>query len=129
MTRRAAAWTLCLALGPALLAQAAADTNCDVHAAAMVAEMRASAAKPMSDADIALVRETARKSCLAQSGATADAATSAPATVAAATRPATAAAPAAAKSDTSFWGALNGFIGGPTTRKPGNKRLLERSGQ
>ena len=122
--RRAAALALCLGL----CGVASADTNCDVHAAAMVAEMRASAAKPMSDAEIALVRETARKSCVAQGGGAAPASVAPASAVASAPPQPAAPAAKAAKSDDSFWGALGGFIGGSTDRKPGNVRLLERSG-
>ncbi len=94
-------------------------TSCDVHAVAMVAEMKASAAQPMSDQEVALVRETARKSCLAQSGGNATAAVTAPQ---AKTTPAT-----QAKSDNSFFGTLGAIFSGPTERKPGNQRLLDRS--
>ena len=55
-----------------LCAAAPADDlakHCDVHAATMVAEMRASATRTMTADEIKLVRETAFKSCLAQSGA------------------------------------------------------------
>lgn len=102
-----------------------ADANCDIHAAAMVAEMKASAAQPMSDQEVTLVRETARKSCLAQSGATTNApVAAAPAVVA---TPQLAAPVAQAKPDNSFFGTLGGIFSGPTVRKPGNQRLLDRS--
>jgi hypothetical protein len=112
----------------AVLAETA--TGCDVHAAAMVAEMKASAKAPMSEQEIALVRETARKSCLAQNGGSpTTTAMPAPApAVAAAPVASQAPAPAArAKSDDSFFGALGAIFSGPSKRKPGNERLLERS--
>lgn len=112
------------------LADAVSATGCDVHAAAMVAEMKASAKMPMSDQEIALVRETARKSCLAQNGgAPAAAASVAPAASAMpAPTPTQASAPAVkAKSDNSFFGTLGAIFSGPTERKPGNQRLLDRS--
>lgn len=101
-------------------------TNCDVHAAAMVAEMKAAAATPMSDQEVSLVRETARKSCLAQYGGSA--ATVVAAQPAATPQINTAAAPAPrAKPDNSFFGTLGTIFSGPTERKPGNQRLLDRS--
>lgn len=112
------------------VALAETATGCDVHAAAMVAEMKASAKAPMSEQEIALVRETARKSCLAQNGGS-PTTTAMPAAV-----PADAAAPLAspasapvakAKSDDTFFGALGAIFSGPSKRKPGNERLLERS--
>lgn len=112
-------------LGATAGAWADAATNCDVHAAAMVAEMKASAATPMTDQEISLVRETARKSCLAQNGAAAPAAPMAPV---AATQAPKAAAPATqSKSDNSFLGTLGAIFSGPTDRKPGNQRLLDRT--
>jgi len=104
------------------LADASAVTSCDIHAAAMVAEMKAGAATPMSDQEVTLVRETARKSCLAQNGGSETAA------VVGAPRASAAAAPVAqATHDNSFFGTLGGIFSGPTTRKPGNQRLLDRS--
>ncbi|MCC6707649.1 MAG: hypothetical protein IT492_08820 [Gammaproteobacteria bacterium] len=118
--------TLLLGAVHSALADTSGATACDVHAAAMVAEMRASATTPMSEQEIALVRETARKSCIAQHGGTptpAGMATPAPAASAS-----VAPAPAAkAKSDNSFFGTLGAIFSGPTDRKPGNQRLLERS--
>ena len=96
-------------------------TGCDVHAAAMVAEMKASAAQPMTDQEVALVRETARKSCLAQNGGNASTA------VTASPVHTTVAPVAQAKPDNSFFGTLGGIFSGPTVRKPGNERLLERT--
>ena len=111
-----------LAINCSAFADTSAGTNCDVHAAAMVAEMKAGAATPMGEQEIALVRETARKSCLAQHGG------NAPAAVVAAPKPATTAAPSAqSKADNSFFGTLGGIFSGPTDRKPGNQRLLDRS--
>ena len=103
-------------------------TNCDVHAAAMVAEMKAAAATPMSEQEVSLVRDTARKSCLAQYGASAGTAVAAQPTAVVAPQATTAVAPAArAKSDNSFFGTLGAILSGPTERKPGNQRLLDRS--
>ena len=90
----------------------------------MVAEMKASAAKPMSDPEVALVRETAMKSCLAQAGGNAN--TNMTAQPAAVALP-QATAVAQTKTDTSFFGTLGAILSGPTTRKPGNQRLLDRS--
>ncbi len=114
------------------VALAETATGCDVHAAAMVAEMKASAKAPMSEQEIALVRETARKSCMAQNGGspTTTAMPAAAPAVAAAplASPAPAPAPVAkAKSDDTFFGALGAIFSGPSKRKPGNERLLERS--
>ncbi|MBK6659743.1 MAG: hypothetical protein IPG43_17040 [Proteobacteria bacterium] len=112
------------------VALAETATGCDVHAAAMVAEMKASAKAPMSEQEIALVRETARKSCMAQNGGspTTTAMPAAAPAVAAAPLASQAPAPAArAKSDDSFFGALGAIFSGPSKRKPGNERLLERS--
>ena len=105
---------------------ALADTSCDVHAAVMVAEMKASAAQPMRDQEVALVRQTAIKSCLAQNGG----GSSIAAQPAALATPQinTVAAPAShAKPDNSFFGTLGAIFSGPTERKPGNQRLLDRS--
>jgi len=51
-----------------MFAAVAAAEDCDAHAAAMVAEMQASRTTPLSDSAIALIRETALKSCKATSG-------------------------------------------------------------
>lgn len=80
-------------------ADASVATNCDVHAAA---------ATPMGAQEVSLVRETARKSCLAQYGGSAGTAVA-----------------ARAKSDNSFFGTLAAVFSGPTERKPGNQRLLD----
>jgi hypothetical protein len=112
-------------------AETQVSRGCEVHAVAMVAEMKASATRPMSDQEVALVRETAMKSCAAQAGATTNTITTTPAAVvvapAAPPTPATVAAVAPATADNSFFGTLGAIFSGPTTRKPGNQRLLERS--
>ena len=122
---------LCVAMGLTIaaprgaVAATASGKSCAVHAAVMVAEMKASAAQPMSDQEIALVRETAMKSCLTQSGGNANTdMTTQPAALV--TPQATAAVPHT-KTDTSFFGTLGAILSGPTTRKPGNQRLLDRS--
>lgn len=129
--RRPALWA---ALGLAIVVNgsAAADPSlskrCDVHAVAMVAEMKAAADHPMNDQEMALVRETAMKSCLAQSGADTNPSMTTPAAVVAPpSAPATVAAVAPATADTSFMGTLGALFSAPTTRKPGNQRLLDRS--
>jgi hypothetical protein len=87
--------------------------------------MKASAAQPMTEQEVTLVRETARKSCLAQNGGGSNATGVAAAAVPQAK---TAAAPVAqAKPDNSFFGTLGGIFSGPTDRKPGNQRLLDRT--
>ena len=126
---RAMGVTMGLALVAMQAAVADADTrkSCEVHAVVMVAEMKASAATPMNDDQVALVRATALKSCLVQSGAgtsPASAVAAAPAVVAQVSAPATA---AQAKPDNSFFGTLGQIFSGPVVRKPGNERLLERS--
>lgn len=126
---RAMGVTMGLALVAMQAAVADADTrkSCEVHAVVMVAEMKASAATPMNDEQVALVRATALKSCLVQSGAgtsPASAVAAAPAVVAQVSAPATA---AQAKPDNSFFGTLGQIFSGPVVRKPGNERLLERS--
>lgn len=131
-TRRGCARLIMVAalLSAANAVRAETATGCDVHAAAMVAEMKASAKAPMSEQEIALVRETARKSCLAQNGRgpTTTAMPAAAPAVAAAPLPSPAPAPVAkAKSDDTFFGALGAIFSGPSKRKPGNERLLERS--
>lgn len=109
-------------------AEASVATHCDVHAAAMVAEMKAAAATPMGAQQVSLVRETARKSCLAQYGGSAGTAVAAQPTPIAAPQATTTAAPAArAKPDNSFFGTLGAVFSGPTERKPGNQRLLDRA--
>ena len=123
LARLVASGLLCVVMHGAH-ADAVTATSCDIHAAAMVAEMKASAPAPMSDQEVALVRETARKSCLAQNGGSAQAA------VVSAPAPAvkTSAAPIVqAKPDNSFFGTLGGIFSGPTDRKPGNQRLLDRT--
>ena len=125
---------LCVAMGLTIaaprgaVAATASGKSCAVHAAVMVAEMKASAAQPMSDQEIALVRETAMKSCLAQTSGNPN--TDMTTQPAALTLPQATAAVAAAphtKTDTSFFGTLGAILSGPTTRKPGNQRLLDRS--
>ena len=119
---------LCVAATGAAVAETQSNKRCEIHAVAMVAEMKASAAQPMSDQEVVLVRETAMKSCLAQASgnpntvmATQPAAVTLPqATAAGAAVPLT-------KTDTSFFGTLGAILSGPTTRKPGNQRLLDRS--
>ena len=124
---RAMGVTMGLALVAMQAEVADADTrkSCEVHAVVMVAEMKASAATPMNDEQVALVRATALKSCLVQSGTSpASAVAAAPAVVAQVSAPATA---AQAKPDNSFFGTLGQIFSGPVVRKPGNERLLERS--
>ena len=102
--------------------EGARDKSCEAHAVAMVAEMRASAPKPMSADEINLVRATAYKSCLAQA---------APAPVAgpviASSAPAPRPAAVAPKSGDGLGGALQSFLGTDVARKPGNERLEQRS--
>lgn len=119
--------SLCLivAAQPAF-ADASVATNCDVHAAAMVAEMKAAAATPMGAQEVSLVRETARKSCLAQYGGSAGTAVAAQPTAAPQVSTPVAAT-ARAKPDNSFFGTLGAVFSGPTERKPGNQRLLDRA--
>ena len=119
--------SLCLIVAAQLAcADASVATNCDVHAAAMVAQMKAAAATPMGAQEVSLVRETARKSCLAQYGGSAGTAVADQPT--AGPQISTAAAPTSgAKSDNSFFGTLGAIFSGPTERKPGNQRLLDRS--
>ena len=103
--------------------------SCEIHAVAMVAEMKAAATRPMTADEIKLVRETGFKSCLAQTAPAAAAATSTAATipaVAATALPAPAAAPPR-QQDSGFWGALQSFLGSDSKRKPGNDRLEQRS--
>ena len=121
--------SLCLIVAaPLAVADPSVATNCDVHAAAMVAEMKAAATTPMGAQEVSLVRETARKSCLTQHGASVGTAVAAQPTLIAAPQATTPAAPAArAKSDNSVFGTLGAIFSGPTTRKPGNQRLLDRS--
>lgn len=121
--------SLCVVFAaPLAIAEPSVATNCDVHAAAMVAEMKAAAATPMGAQELSLVRETARKSCLAQYGGTAATAVAAQSSPVVAPQASTTAAPTAhAKSDNSFFGTLGAIFSGPTTRKPGNQRLLDRS--
>ena len=99
--------------------------TCAVHAAAMVAEMKASSASPLSEQELGLVRQTALKSCLAQAKRAVPAASPAQA-AALSTAPAPAPAPAPATRDTSFWGTLKPILGGDSTRKAGNERLFRR---
>ena len=106
------------------VAETQSTKNCEIHAIAMVAEMKAGASKPMSEEEVSLVRATAIKSCLAQSSGNAH-------TVAspqpAATLPRSTVAAPQAKTDTSFFGTLGAIFNVPSTRKPGNDRLLDRS--
>ncbi len=108
------------------VADAQSNKSCEIHAIAMVAEMKAGAAQPMSDQEVSLVRATAIKSCLAQAGSGANTVeTTLPA--AAKLSQSTVVTPQA-KTDTSFFGTLGAIFAGPKTRKAGNERLLERSG-
>ncbi len=115
---------LVVASGDAV-AETQSSKNCEIHAIAMVAEMKAGAAKPMSDEEVSLVRATAIKSCLAQ--ATDSTNTVANPQPAAAALPRSTTAAPQAKTDTSFFGTLGAIFNVPNTRKPGNERLLERS--
>lgn len=121
--------SLCISVAaPLACADPSVITNCDVHAAAMVAEMQAAAATPMGEQEVILVRETARKSCLAQYGGSGGATVAAQPSTVAAPQATTVAAPAArAKPDNSFFGTVGAIFSGPTERKPGNQRLLDRS--
>lgn len=116
---------LVAAVPGAATAETQSSKGCEIHAVAMVAEMKASAAKPMSDQEVSLVRETAIKSCLAQAGGNATSVVSTQ--PAAATLPQATTAVPQAQTDTSFFGTLGAIFSGPTTRKPGNQRLLDRS--
>ena len=119
---------VCVAATGAAVAETQSNKRCEIHAVAMVAEMKASAAKPMSDPEVALVRETAMKSCLAQAGGNANTnMTAQPAAVALPQATAAVAVVPQTKTDTSFFGTLGAILSGPTTRKPGNQRLLDRS--
>jgi len=98
----------------------ATDSNdgsrlCDAHAAAMVAEMKAAADAPMSDVEIALVRRTAHKSCLAQAQVPAVA-------------PAVPAAAAAASGKRGTWDSLLRLLDQDSEKSDGHKRLRRRSG-
>ena len=107
------------------VADAQSNKSCEIHATAMVAEMKAGAAQPMSDQDVSLVRATAMKSCLAQAGSGADTVVTTQPAVAKLSN-STVVTPQA-KTDTSFFGTLGAIFAGPKTRKAGNERLLERS--
>lgn len=109
----------------AAVADTQSSKNCEIHTIAMVAEMKAGAAKPMSEEEVSLVRATVMKSCLAQASGNANIVAN-PQPAAAALPRSTAAAPQA-KTDTSFFGTLGAIFNVPITRKPGNERLLERS--
>ena len=126
---------LLICLGTSAVCAAAATDeqakHCEIHAATMVAEMRASAAKAMSADEITLVRQTAYKSCLAQTVQAQPAVAATPATgqgVQAAAPAATAPARAAKREDDTFWGSLHSFLGTEPSSKAGNVRLRERSG-
>ncbi len=98
-----------------------ADRACDIHAAAMVAEMKASSSTVLSAAEIALVRRTAYKSCIARAEPIAAAPIAAPA-----------AAPSVSASDdttpdNSLWGSFERLLKQPVERSPGHERLRKRS--
>lgn len=128
---RPAVWVtiiLTMVVTASATAETSSSKQCDVHAVAMVAEMKATTTHPMSEQEVALVRETAMKSCLAQLGANPNSVTSTPsAVVAAGPAPASVVAVTAPTSDSSFFGTLGALLGGSSPRKPGNQRLLERS--
>jgi hypothetical protein len=105
-------------------AEVQANKSCEIHAIAMVAEMKAGAAKPMSEEELSLVRATAIKSCLAQSSGNSN--TVATTQPAAAVLPQSTVTTPQTKSDTSFFGTLGAIFNVPSTRKPGNERLLDR---
>lgn len=126
---------LTTALGALVLAQTACaaasehERACDIHAAAMVAEMKASSTEPLSATEIALVRRTAFKSCVAQPGA--EAVDAAPAPVPAPTHEAAAAASAAGtggEPDKSLWSSFERLLKQDVKNTPGAQRLRRRSG-
>jgi hypothetical protein len=125
---RAGVCAIGVCIGPG--AAAAAESRdvgryCEVHAAAMVAEMQAQSDSPLQPEERALVRRTALKSCLAQNS---------PARpvnegVEEAPRRTEVSAPsnkAKATGDVGFWGALDPILKGSTERSKGHERLRRR---
>jgi hypothetical protein len=123
-----------------LFAAVAAAEDCDAHAAAMVAEMQASRTTPLSDSAIALIRETALKSCKAtsaESGKTKSEAvegeqSGAPGSEAvqpeaAAEGEAAAGKAAPEKEKDGFWKRLAEKMATPHAKKEGQDRLKSRS--
>jgi hypothetical protein len=116
----------------------AVERECSLHAAVIVAEMKAGSARILAATELELVRETARKSCLRQHGAAAAAAPkasmakpaapaprdAAPAQSLAKVRAASAAQPRGQKQ--SFWDSLAPFLNAEPARKAGNARLRRR---
>lgn len=106
-------------------ANVSAERACDVHAAAMVAEMKASSSTALSAAEIALVRRTAFKSCITRGEPTTESAVPVDdATVASSDD----SAPDASAPDSSLWGSFERLLKQPVERTPGHDRLRKRSG-
>jgi hypothetical protein len=87
------------------------EKACEVHAAAMVAEMQAASKAPLSTEERALVRTTATKSCLTQ-----------------AAEPAAPVVPEKAKTKAheGSWSVFDPLLEGGTERSPGHERLRRR---
>lgn len=115
--------------------------DCEAHAAAMVAEMQASRTEPLSEAEIALIRETALKSCRVARGDVGEAqddgtAGDRAAPSGEAEQPGTSAGgeaaaagePAAEKKEEKkgFWSGLAEKMKTPYHEKEGNERLKKR---
>jgi hypothetical protein len=100
------------------------DQPCAAHAATMVAEMEATSTTPLSVDERELVRRTALKSCLAQTGTATGAAEPQPAT--ATTGDVASKTAVASTTSGGFWGFLSG-LREPRERTAGHKRLQQRS--
>lgn len=110
--------------GPVCAADIEVERACDVHAAAMVAEMKAGSSTVLSASELALVRRTAFKSCLAR----ADTTTAPAATPDSASTQSAVAASEDSKPDESLWGSFERLLKTPVERTPGHERLRRRSG-
>ena len=98
---------------------------CEVHAAAMVAEMQAQSDSPLQPEERALVRRTAFKSCLVQNSP-AQPVTEAVTEVARRTDTPTPSDKVETPRDDGFWAALKPILNGSTERSKGHDRLRRR---
>ena len=101
------------------------EKYCEVHAAAMVAEMQAQSESPLQSKERALVRRTALKSCLVQN-APAQPVTEAVSQAARQVKPSASSGTVETSRNDGFWSALGSILNGSTERSKGHDRLRRR---
>lgn len=101
------------------------EKYCEIHAAAMVAEMQAQSDSPLQSEERALVRQTALKSCLVQN-LPAQPVTEAVGELAWQTETSAPSGMVESAGDEGFWGALESILNGSTERSKGHDRLRRR---